>query len=69
MIDWPEGIKIRKIPLYCKSTIEKYIRTLPSFERGNWVSFKIEVLEEFKDDDENQQKYTVAYLRNYVQQT
>src|SRR5258706_15925671 len=46
----------------------KYIRTLPSFEGGNWANFKVEVLEEFKDDDEEQQKYTVAYLRKYVQQ-
>ena len=67
MIDWPEGIRIRKIPLYCKSTIGKYIRTLPSFERGNWASFKVKVLEEFKDDDKEQQKYIVAYLRKYVQ--
>ena len=69
MLDWPKGIKIRNIPLYCKSIIEKYIRKLLSFERGNWAGFKVEVLEEFKDDDEEQQKYTVAYLRKYVQQT
>ena len=50
-IDWPEGIRIRKIPVYCKSTMGKYIRTLPSFERGNWASFKVEILEEFKDND------------------
>ena len=68
-LDWPEGIKIRKIPLYCKSIMGKYIRTLLSFERGNWASFKVKVSEEFKDDDEKQQKYTVAYLRKYVQQT
>src|SRR5258705_9945298 len=67
-LNWPEGIKIRKIPPYCKSTMGKYIRMLPSFEGGNWVNFKVEVLEEFKDDDEEQQKYTVAYLRKYVQQ-
>src|SRR5258708_20691123 len=46
----------------------KYIRTLPSFEEGNWANFQVEVLEEFKDDDEEQQKYTVAYLRKSVQQ-
>src|SRR5258706_7020292 len=46
----------------------KYIRTLPSFEGGNWANFKVEVLEEFKDDDEEQKTYTVAYLRKYVQQ-
>ena len=69
IIDWPEGIRIRKIPLYCKSIIGKYIRTLLLFKRGNWTSFKVEVLEEFKDDDEEQQKYIVAYLRKYVQQT
>ena len=68
-IDWPEGIKITNIPLYYKSTIGKYISTLPSFKRGNWASFKFEVLEEFKNDYEEQQKYTVAYLRKYVQQT
>ena len=67
-LDWPEGIKIRKIPLYYKSTMGKYIRTLPSFERGNWASFKAEVVEEFKDNDGEQQKYLVAYLRKYVQQ-
>src|SRR5258705_11495409 len=68
MLNWPEGIKIRKIPPYWKSTMGKYIRMLPSFERGNWANFKVEVLEEFKDDDEEQQKYIVAYLRKYVQQ-
>ena len=68
MIDWPKGIRIRKIPLYCKSIMGKYIKTLPC-ERGNWASFKVEVLEELKDDDKKQQKYTVAYLRKYVQQT
>src|SRR5258706_15483288 len=65
-LNWPESIKIRKIPPYCKSTMGKYIRMLPSFEGGNWANFKVEVLEEFKDDDEEQQKYTVAYLRKYV---
>ena len=34
--------------------MEKYIRTLPSFERGTWASFKVEVLEKFKDDDKEQ---------------
>ena len=68
-IDQLESIRIRKIPLYCKSIIGKYIRTLPSFERGNQASFNVEVLEEFKDDNKEQQKYTVAYLRKYVQQT
>ena len=29
----------------------------------------VEVFEELKDDNEEQQKYTVAYLRKYVQQT
>ena len=67
-LEWPEEIKIKKIPPYCKNTMGKYIRTPPSFDRGNWANFKTEVLEEFKDDDEEQQKYTVAYLRKSVQQ-
>ena len=67
-LELPKPIKIKKIPPYCKDTIGKYIRTLPSFGMGNWASFKAEVLSEFKDDDEEQQKYIVAYLRKSVQQ-
>src|SRR5258705_4821662 len=45
-----------------------YIKSLPTFKaieegRGSWLMFKNEVLEEFRDDDEEQQKYTEGYLR------
>src|SRR5258706_14000705 len=45
-----------------------YIKSLPTFKaieegRGSWLMFKNEVLEEFRDDDEEQQKYTKGYLR------
>ena len=50
-------------------TATKFQQEQTSWILFNWAGFKVEVLEEFKDDDEEQQKYTVAYLRKYVQQT
>ena len=72
-LNWPDDMKVRKIPLYCETLIGDYIKTLPTFKSieerergGSWMSFKREVLEEFRDDDEEQQKYTEGYLRRAV---
>ena len=67
-INWPDEMRIRKVPLYYQMLMGKYIKTLPSFkavgERDTtWADFKNEVLEEFRDDNEEQQKYTEGYLQ------
>src|SRR5258706_6301777 len=67
-LNWPDEVKVRKIPLYCEILMGDYIKGLPTFKaieegRGSWLMFKNEVLEEFRDDDEEQQKYTEGYLR------
>ena len=42
-------------------------RIIEERERGaSWMSFKREVLEEFRDDDEEQHKYTEGYLSRTV---
>lgn len=65
-LGWPNETKIRKIPLYCQAWMGKYIKTLHSYkviEEDGWEKFKKEVLEEFKDEGEEQQKYTEGYLQ------
>ena len=42
----PEAVK--RIPQYCKITIEQFIRNLPEYENGVWENFKKVLLKEFK---------------------
>ena len=64
---WPEDNKVKRIPLYCKETMGNTIKALASYraigDRGNWQTFKMEVLQKFKGKDKEQKKYTEGYLR------
>ena len=68
MLNWPDDLKVRKVPLNCENLMGDYIKSLPTFKAieeggGSWLLFKNEMLGEFQDDDEEQQKYTEGYLR------
>ena len=60
--DWEEDLKIKKVPLYCEELIGDYVRNLLSYEGEEWDTFKEELLEHFKDSDEEQRTYTLGYL-------
>ena len=62
MPEWEENLRIKKVPLYCKELIGDYVRNLLSYEGDEWDTFKEELLEHFKDSDEEQRTYTLEYL-------
>ena len=70
-IGWPENLKVKKVPLYCQTLIGKYVRALEAFKNVDdvmgWETFKVAMLEEFKEDDEEQQKYSEPYLQRAAQ--
>jgi len=68
-MEWLDGPRIKKVPLYCEKIIGKYVKTLGTYIRGNnWEGFVAELKSEFKDDDSEQQYNTEAFLENMVQQ-
>jgi len=68
-MNWLDGPRIKKVPLYCEKIIGKYVKTLGTYIRGNnWEGFVAELKSEFKDDDSEQQRNTEAFLQNMVQQ-
>jgi len=68
-MDWLDGPRITKAPLYCEKIIGKYVKTLATYICGNnWEGFVVELKSEFKDDDSEQQRNTEAFLQNMVQQ-
>jgi len=68
-MDWLDGSRIKKVPLYCEKIIGKYVKTLGTYIcDNNWEGFVVELKSEFKDDDSEQQRNTEAFLQNMVQQ-
>jgi len=68
-MDWLDGPRIKKVPLYCQKIIGKYVKTLGTYIHGNnWEGFVAELKSEFKDDNSEQQCNTEAFLQNMVQQ-
>jgi len=68
-MDWTDGQRIKKVPLYCEKMIGKYIKTLESYiDENNWEEFMVELKAEFKDDDTEQKRNTEAFLQSMVQQ-
>lgn len=63
-IDWSDELRIKRVPLYCERSIGKYIRAMDLYRANGttWEEFRQHLLAEFKDSDEEQQKYTQAYL-------
>ena len=66
-LDWSDDQRIKKIPLYSDKLIGRYLKTWPSYTGVDWDEFKDPLLEEFKDDDEEQKRNIEAYLQCLVQ--
>ena len=66
-LDWSDDQRIKKIPLYSDELIGRYLKTWPSYTGRDWDEFKDALLEEFKNDDEEQKTNTESYLQCLVQ--
>jgi len=67
-IDWTDGLKIKKVPLYCEKMVGKYVKTLESYIEGDsWQRFANELKTEYKDNDMEQKGNTEAFLQAMVQ--
>ena len=66
-LDWSDNQRIKKIPLYSDKLIGRCLKTQPTYTVADWDEFKDVLLEEFKDDDEQQKRNTEAYLQCLVQ--
>ena len=63
-VEWVDGLKIKRVPMYCERSVGRYIRGLEGYGAATqtWESFRKLLLEEFKEGDEEQQRYTQSYL-------
>jgi len=67
-MDWKDGLRIKKVPLYCEKMVGRYVKTLESYIKGdNWERFVKELKEKYKEDDTEQKRNTEAYLQAMVQ--
>ena len=67
-LDWSPDQRIKKVPLYSEKLIGRYLKTWPTYAGADWEDFKEALLEEFKEDDEEQKRNTEAYLQCLVQE-
>ena len=67
-LDWSPDQRIKKVPLYSQKLIGRYLKTGPTYAGADWVDFKDALLEEFKEDDEEQKRNIEAYLHCLVQE-
>jgi len=67
-MDWTDGLRIKKVPLYCEKMVGRYVKTLESYIEGDsWQRFATELKTEYKDDDTEQKRNTEAFLQAMVQ--
>ena len=65
-LDWSDDQRIKKIPLYSKKLMGRYLKSWPSYTRADWDTFKEGLLNEFKEDDAEQQRNIKTYLNGLV---
>ena len=61
-LDWSPGQCIKKVPRYSEKLIGRHLKTWLTYAGADWQDFKAALLEEFKEDDEEQKRNTEAYL-------
>jgi len=67
-MDWKDGLRIKKIPLYCEKMVARYVKTLETYIKvDNWECFVKELKEKYKEDDMEQKRNTDADLQAMVQ--
>lgn len=55
---------IARVPRQCTiAEVKEIIEDLPSYEGGDWMTFRTALLEEFEDEDPKQFRHTEDYLR------
>jgi len=67
-MDWTDGQGIKKMPLYCETTLGLYINELDIYREGEGCDdFTIVLKSEFREDDSEQMRNTEIYLQSLVQ--
>jgi len=67
-MDWIDRLRIKKILLYCKKMVSRYVKTLKSYiEEDSWERFVNDLKMEYKDDDTEQKRNMEAFLQAIVQ--
>jgi len=67
-MDWTDRQPIKKMPLYCETTLGLYIQELDIYRDGeSWDDFTIVLKSEFREDDSEQKRNTETYLQRLVQ--
>jgi len=67
-MDWKDGLRIKKVPLYCEKMVGRYVKTLEIYVKGDsWKRFMKELKEKYKKDNTGQKRNTEAYLQAMVQ--
>jgi len=62
-MDWKDGLRIKKVPLYCEKMVGRYVKTLETYiKRDNWERFVKELKEKYKEDDTEQKRNIESYL-------
>lgn len=61
-----ESEVVKRLPRYCESTIGQFIKNLPEYDAGKWKAFKEVLLEEFKEYDSHQQKFSILFLETLM---
>jgi len=67
-MDGTDGQRIKKMPLFCETTLGLYIKELDIYRDGeSWDDFTIVLKLEFREDDSEQMRNTETYLQSLVQ--
>ncbi|KAI4087108.1 MAG: hypothetical protein L6R37_008354, partial [Teloschistes peruensis] len=67
---WDVNKRIERFPDYCSKDIGRYIRSLESFKSANdWDGFEEVLKEEYKDEDQDQKRFTEQYLKQSAKLT
>jgi hypothetical protein len=58
----PDAAKASRLPRYCYPEVGRYIKSLPEWEEGDWISLKKVMHKEWEGEDDFQHTRTLAFL-------
>src|SRR5437764_6774844 len=59
------GIKVRRVPEYCKDDMAREVRGYDAWKTRNWDGLKTEMLKEWRKEDTEQLMYDTWKTRNW----
>jgi hypothetical protein len=58
----PDAARASRLPRYCYPEVGRYIKSLPEWEEGDWISLKKVMHKEWEGEDDFQHTRTLAFL-------